>query len=150
MTGEGSLKRQIDSRISGGAGGRYRFVETEQARLDLSLAALLERTDSRLDETESPDVDPITVNTRWSVRLRARRILSGERLRFDLVTFYKPRIDRMADYTVQVTASTQYALTDIISLKLSLLDNYDSLAKDRGARSNNEGQLVFSVLAGIS
>lgn len=146
-TGEGSLKRQIDSRLSGGVGGRYRFVENDHARLDLSIAALLERTDARMPD---PDDEEITVNARWSVRARARRSLAEDRLRFDLVTYYKPRFTRIADYTVQTNASMQFALTRIISLKLSLQDTYDSLAKDRGAVSNNDGQLLFSVLASIS
>jgi hypothetical protein len=145
-SGEGSLKRQIDSRVSGGVGGRYRLIEDDRTRIDFSLAALLERTDSRLDATGPEEV---TVNGRWSARFRARRSFSDERLRFDLVSFYKPRITRFTDHTVQVAASTQYALTRIVSVKLSLLDTYDSLADDRGAPSNHDGQLLFSVLASI-
>jgi hypothetical protein len=46
-TAEGSYERQIDLRVSGGAGGKYRFIDTERTRLDASVAALLERTSPR-------------------------------------------------------------------------------------------------------
>jgi hypothetical protein len=41
---EGSYERQIDLRTSGGAGAKYRFINNERTRLDVSLAALLDRT----------------------------------------------------------------------------------------------------------
>lgn len=145
-TAEGSLQRQIDSRVSGGAGGRYRFVDTDHARVDISLAALLERTDSRKVD---PGMDDVSSIVRWSARFRARRTLDEERMTFDLVSFYKPRIGDSEDYTVDVTASLQYALTSILGLKLSLVDTYDSLARSRGATSNNDGRLLFSVLASV-
>ena len=38
-------------------------------------------------------------------------------------------------------------LSEIISLKLSVVDQYDSRAKVRGARDNNDGRVLFSVLS---
>lgn len=145
-TAEGSLQRQIDSRVSSGVGGRYRFVDSENARVDFSLAALLERTAAR---DPGPDDDPVTSIGRWSARFRARRTFAEDRMTFDLVTFYRPRIDDGEDYTVEVTAGLQYALTSILGLKLSLVDTYDSRARSRGARSNNDGRLLFSVIASV-
>lgn len=146
-TAEGSLQRQIDSRVSGGIGGRYRFIDRDNARVDFSLAALLERTDARMPGPEDQEVTSIG---RWSARFRARRTFAEDRMTFDLVSFYRPRIhDADDDYTVEVTAALQYALTRVLGLKLSLVDNYDSLAEGRGARANNDGRLLVSVIASI-
>lgn len=143
---EGSLQRQIDMRTSGGAGGRYRFVDNERSRVDLSLAALAERTKPRATATEAPGSTTIG---RWSVRFRARHKLAGDRMELDLVTFYQPRIDGLEEYTLDVTSSMQYALTSIVGLKVSLVNRYDSMAETRGARSNTDGQLFFSVTAAL-
>ncbi len=143
---EGSLQRQIDSRASGGAGGRYRFVDNERSRVDLSIAALAERTDPRSDDAVTGVVRSIG---RWSARLRARHTLGSDRVRLDFVSFYKPKMDDTRDYTVEIAPSAQYALSSIIGLKVSLMDTYDSTARSRGARSNNDGQLLFSILASV-
>lgn len=146
-TAEGSFQRQIDTRVSGGIGGKYRFVDRQNARVDLSIAALLERTDAR---SPGPDEAEITSIGRWSTRLRARRTFAGDRMTADLVTFYRPRIDDVDDnYTIELTAGIQYALTSVLGLKLSLVDTYDSLAMSRGARSNNDGRILFGVIASV-
>lgn len=146
LAAEGSLQRQIDTRASGGAGGRYRFVDGERSRIDLSLAALAERTDPRQMGTEPVEVSTIG---RWSTRFRVRQRFSEDRIVFDLVSFYQPRIGDFDQYTIDVTSSLTYALTSIVGLKISFVDRYDSRATSRGALSNNEGQLFFSVTAAL-
>lgn len=146
VTAQGSLQRQIDSRVSGGAGARLRFIDRDDARVDVSLAVLIERTDARMSD---PGEDDVTSIGRWSTRFRARRTFDEERMTVDLVSFFKPRMDDTSDYTVEVTAGLQYALTSVLGLKLSLVDTYDSLARDRGALSNNDGRLLFSVIASV-
>lgn len=144
-TAEGSFERQIALRTSGGAGGKYRFVDSEATRLDVSVAALLERTDPR----PQPDVEhEVTSIGRWSGRLRARHTI-GETAEFQLVSFFRPNMSDLDDHTWDLTASAQYALSTLIGLRVSLVNRYDSLALDRGARANNDGRLFFSVLASI-
>lgn len=146
VAAEGSLQRQIDTRTSGGAGGRYRFIDDERSRLDLSLAALAERTDPR---QVGPEPTAVSTIGRWSTRFRVRKRFSEDRIVFDLVSFYQPRMDDFDQYTIDLTSSLTYALTSIVGLKISLVDRYDSRAVDRGALSNNEGQLFFSVTAAL-
>jgi hypothetical protein len=144
-TSEGSLERQIDMRTSGGAGAKYRFIDTERTRLDASLAALMERTDPRARDGIEP---PVTTSGRWSARVRGRRDI-GESAELQLVTFLRPNMQDFADRTWDLTASAQYALSDRVGLRLSLVNRYDSLAEARGARANHDGRLFFSVLASL-
>lgn len=144
---EGSLERQIALRLSTGLGAKYRFVDTDETGLDVSLAALVERTEPR-EYQVGADTDIETL-ARWSARFRARHAFSDGRTTFKLVTFYRPAFRDSGDYTVDTDTSLAYALNQSISLKLSFVDKYDSLARDRGARSNNDGRLVFSVLASV-
>jgi hypothetical protein len=144
-TAEGSYERQIDLRTSGGAGAKYRFIDNERTRLDVSLAALLERTDPRARAGIEPQITSIG---RWSARLRARRAL-GDAAELQLVTFFRPNMDDLDDHTWDLTASMQYALSDLLGLRASLINKYDSLAEARGARANHDGRLFFSVLARI-
>jgi hypothetical protein len=144
-TSEGSFERQINLRTSGGAGAKYRIVDSERSRIDISLAALAERTDPR----ERPGVaHEVTSVGRWSGRFRVRQGL-GEAAEFQLVSFYRPRMDEMRDYTWDLTTSLQYALSSTLGLRLSLVNKFDSQARDRGASSNNDGRLFFSFLASL-
>lgn len=142
---EGGLERQIDLRVSGGAGAKYRFVQSDRARLDLSLAALAERTDPRT----APGVDDqVETKGRWSLRLRAAREFGDGRTSFNVVSFYRPAFQEPSDdYTVDLEASLGFNLNDTVALKLSFVDRYDSLAETRGAASNNDGRLFVSLVA---
>ncbi|WP_405282362.1 DUF481 domain-containing protein [Gaopeijia maritima] len=145
LTAEGSYERRIDLRLSGGLGARYQFVQGGSGRLDLSLSALVERTDPRV---ESDEDDEIELLARGSARFRARRSMREGGVVFDLVSFYKPALQEPSeDYTVEVTSSLTFALTNSVGLKLSLSDKYDSLAENRGARDNHDGRLFFSLTA---
>jgi Protein of unknown function, DUF481 len=146
LTAEGSLQKKIDLRTAGGAGVRYKIVESEQTRVDLSVALLAERTDPRVEPGQVEEIKKIG---RWSGRFRTRHTFAGTKATFDMTTFYKPRVDDMRDYTLDLDVSTAYALTSIVALKVSLVDRYDSLATDRGARSNNDGRFFVSLAASI-
>jgi hypothetical protein len=43
----------------------------------------------------------------------------------------------------------QYALSDLLGLRVWPINKYDSLAEARGARANHDGRLFFSVLARV-
>ena len=143
-TSEGSFERAIDLRMSGGVGARYSFVETDDARLDLSLALTAEYTRPRAQEDEVTEDRWLA---RWSSRFRARRRFWGERGEFSLVAFYRPALGDSEDYTLELDSSVSFALNGAFTLKVSLVDRYDNLAVTRGARANNDGRLYFSFLA---
>lgn len=139
---ESSLEKQIDLRYDGGAGATYTVLRDERTRFDLSVALLAERTRPRV-ESEAPD----TTLARWSTRLRARRSWADDRLTVSSESVYRPQFRDFENYIVTSRSSLAFQLTEVVSLKLTFVDNYDSEAVARGARENNDGQLFFSVLS---
>ena len=109
------------------------------------MAVLAERTSPRA-EAGGPEPESNTL-ARWSNRFRASHEFMEGRTQFSLVAFYKPAFEDTSDYTVDLETSLAFALNGSLSFKVSLVDKYDSLAKDRGATDNNDGRLFFSVVA---
>lgn len=141
---EGSWEKRIDLRYNLGAGGKLGLVTRQQGRLDLSISVLAERT---LPSERAPETVDDQLDARWSTRLRGRRSLSEGRITLQTETHYQPRFNRADDFTFTSTSSLGFRLNDVVSLKLTFIDNYDSGAVERGARTNNDGQLFFSVLS---
>jgi hypothetical protein len=141
-TVESSLEKRIDRRYSGGAGARYSFARTERTASDLSLAVLAER--SLLPDTAGPRIEQTLA--RYSARFRLDRQFD-ERLSLAHLTFYRPEVSTPERFTFTSRTSLAYKVTTSLSLQLSFLDNYDSEARERGARSNNDGELLFGLAA---
>jgi hypothetical protein len=139
-TVEHSFEKRIDLRYSAGAGGKLTIIRRPHAKLSVSLALLGERSFFPDTVNDTPAL------VRWSARLKATREISG-RVVLTHVTFYRPEVSALGRFTVTSNSSAAYKLNKITSLTLSFLDNYDSEATSRGARSNNDGQLVVGVLA---
>ena len=85
---------------------------------------------------------------RWSARLRGDRKLST-RVNVAHETFYRPEYNSSERFTLSSSTSVGYQMTRFAQLKASFLDNYDSGARGRGARSNNDGQVVVGALTGF-
>lgn len=83
---------------------------------------------------------------RWSARVRGRYEPGGRR-KLSHTTFYRPRVDALGNFTASSVTALVYELSEILSATLSFVDDYDSEATSRGARSNNDGQLLFGLLA---
>lgn len=144
VTSEGSLKQEIDLRVSGGAGVRYTFVDNDRTQFDVSVAGLWERTDPRFVQGEP---DEVTSLARWSNRVRFSQKFAGDRGEYTFMSMYQPAFEDVSgDYTVDVETAVAFALNGTVSLKVSLVDKYDSQAVERGATENNDGRLFFSVL----
>lgn len=141
---EGSFERAIDLRMSGGLGSRYNFIDDDPNRLDLSLALTAEYTRPRARENEVVEDQWLA---RWSLRGRARRDFWTGRGEFNLIAFYRPAVNRVEDYTLELDTSVSFALNNAFTLKVSLVDRYDNLAVSRGAAANNDGRIYFSFLA---
>ncbi|MGH7664444.1 MAG: DUF481 domain-containing protein [Gemmatimonadaceae bacterium] len=138
---ESSLERRIDLRYSAGAGSKFNLVRSERTNTDLSLALLAERS-------ILPDSALGTVTrtlARWSARFRAEHELA-DRIAFTSETFYRPEVASFGDFTFSTSNSLGYQLTEQINIRVSFVDNYDSEARSRGARTNNDGEIVFGVL----
>lgn len=149
---ESSFQREIDLRLSGGAGVKYTFVRSDASLLDASVALLAERTtfDAPPDTgpvigPEAPDPRDAETLARWSWRFRAKRSIDDDRITFESTTFWKPVADDFGRYVVESANSAAYSVTENVQFKVGLVDTYDSEAEDRGAGSNNDGQLLVSL-----
>ena len=139
---ESSLERRIQLRVSGGVGHKMTFVDDERSLANLSVAMVGER--SRLPSVEGP-LTEVTL-ARLSTRLRLRRQV-GERTTLSHETFFRPELYELTAFTFSNNVAATYRMNEALNLKASYLDNYDSEAQDRGARSNYDGQLVIGVAA---
>ncbi|MGZ8493988.1 MAG: DUF481 domain-containing protein [Gemmatirosa sp.] len=139
---ESSLEKRLAARSSVGVGAKQTFVRTERREVSLSVALLDEQT----RPLDPPAGAGGTRITRWSVRGRLRHSFD-DRLRLSHVTFWQPSVTALARYLVRSSTEIDYALREGLGLSLALLDNYDSEARARGARVNNDGQLLFGVSA---
>ena len=136
-----SLEKRIDHRESGGVGAKWTFAQTNTGKASVSLAVLGERT--------LPLSDTLTHATslaRWSWRVKLNQRVD-DRISFTHVTFYQPAIDALSRYIFTSTSVGSYAINTGVALTLTFTDNYDSDARARGARANNDGSLLFGVRA---
>lgn len=139
---ESNLEKKVDLRYEAGLGGRVVVLRSPVSRVDLSVSVLAERT---FPLGSSSSLEGSTL-ARWSARVRFRRTLGEGRLILSGQSWYQPVFDAFDNFTVRSETSLAFRLSEVVSLKLSFHDNYDSGAADRGARTNNDGQLFFSVL----
>ncbi|MGW8265703.1 MAG: DUF481 domain-containing protein [Longimicrobiales bacterium] len=137
-----SLEKAIKSRFKGGVGARLTALDSEATKLSFGLAVLGERTVER-----DPDNGDSEFVARWATEAAYRHAFSGDRTVFEVKGNYSPAFDEIDNYTVTAESSITFKLSEIISLKLSVVDNYDSRATDRGALDNNDGRVLFSVLS---
>ncbi len=139
-TVETNLEKRIASRYNAGAGVKYTVISTD--RTDLSLSAAL------LDERVRIDREGATVTrlTRWSTRFRVRHQFD-DRTRFSHTTFWRPSATAIERYLVQSNTEFAVGVTRRTALTLSVLNNYDSEAIGRGARTYNDGQLLLGLSA---
>ena len=141
-TARSSLEKAIRIRYTGGAGAKLTALDSESSNLDFAVAVLLEKT-----VEDSPDNGDSELLARWMGEFHLRRAFSGGRTVFTAKADYTPVFDELANYTVKAESSVAFKLSEVISLKLSVVDDYDSRARRRGARDNNDGRILFSVLS---
>jgi len=137
-----SLEKKIRRRSKAGAGAKLTALDSEVSRLDVAAALLVEQT---LSSEESNGEEEWL--GRWTGQARYRRSFSDERAVFQASLDYNPKFRQLENFTFQAESSLAFRLSEVVSLKLSVRDNFDSRAKERGAASNNDGEVLLSVLA---
>jgi hypothetical protein len=137
-----SLEKKIDRRYKGGAGAKFTVLDSDVTRLDLALAIMGEKTFGANGGDGKEEF-----LGRWTGEIKFRRSFSEERAVFQAGADYNPGFRRFDNFTVEAESSLAFRLSEIVSLRLSVEDNYDNKAKDRGALSNNDGRVLFGVLA---
>ena len=147
---EESLEQRIGGRLQGGIGGKWAIVRVDsqadaprvKRRLDLSLAALVERTEPRpIDDA------PVETTRIWrgSARFRHTREVAGEHITFNTVAWYRPELRDFGNYTAEFDSALGIEITETVSLRIRFVDRFDSEAMNRGASSNHDGQLSVGL-----
>ena len=148
---ETSLQQRLASRMSAGAGAKYTAWRPDSVRggfqedASVSLAVLSERTRGLVVDTASVERGS-GMRHRWSLRMRYRTRI-GESLRFSHLTFFQPTFDRLARHTLESSTTLAVPLRSAIELTVTHRERVDSEARDRGAPSNRDGQILFGVRA---
>ncbi len=138
---ESIFEKKIDLRYNAGAGVRYQFGSGDDTQAELSLAVIAEKTIPREGAGEEEGVV-----AKWSARFKLVRGAGGGRLRFESDTAYEPEASDLSVYTLTSRNSFALQLNERIAVQLSFVDAFDTEAVDRGARSNNDGQLFFGLV----
>jgi hypothetical protein len=138
---ESSLQQAIHRRSSVGAGETVTVLRDSASDIRFSAGFLGEHTVPSTNRTLSPDEN----FARWTGRVKLLQKVD-DKLTLTHETFYQPRATEISVFTVASTSALTYQMSKAVGVQMSLTDNYDSGATDRGARSNNDGQMVFGVL----
>ncbi len=137
-----SLEKKIHRRYKAGTGAKLTALDSDVSKLEFASAILVEQTVSSEEGNGSKEW-----LSRWTWAMFFRRSFSEERAVFEAGVDYNPKFRQLDDFTFQAESSLAFRLSEVLRLKLSVRDNFDNGAKDRGAVSNNDGRVLFSVLA---
>ena len=140
---ESSLENRIQRRVSAGIGSRYNVVRTPGTDVILSIGAAGERTEP-LVPAGGPALEPTTL-ARGSSELRLRRDFSPT-VGFTMETRYQPALTEPDDYTITSINTLKVRLARFAALTVTVRDNYDNQAVRRGARVNNDGEVLVGLL----
>lgn len=138
---ESSYENRIARRYSGGVGTRMNVVRKPATDVIFSLGANGERTEA-LPPGDSADAVTLA---RGVSSLRLRRELTP-RVAFASETAYEPALTESGDYTIQSVNTLKVRLARFAALSFSVRDNYDSRSVARGARTNNDVELLMGIL----
>jgi hypothetical protein len=145
---ESSLQARIASRVSAGVGTKYTFQRSGESEANISLAALAERTRPlRYDSALPAARTAVAWRNRWSLHFRVRQRITPA-VGISHTTFYQPAMDALSRFTVNSVTSLDTRLAAKLALTLSVEERYDSEARSRGARSDNDGQLLLGIRVG--
>lgn len=143
---ERSHELRIDRRMSGGIGQKVTIAVDSTTKFDLSLGILGEQ--SLLPQATSAGESPLpslsTSLVRLSGRLRYRKSLTA-RVGVDHTTWYRPEVAAFNHYLASSVSALSYSVSKRSHLQLSLQNDFDSLARSRGSRSNQNGQILVGA-----
>lgn len=144
---EQSFELRVDRRASVGFGEKVTFFRNDTSRFDVSGGLIGEH--SRLFRPGvggAPDGFGTRTLARLSLRLRYRHAF-GSRVSFDHVGWYKPEVSELGQWLGSSSSVVRYGVTKRTGLTLTLYNEYDSQARDRGVRSNITGQVLIGLVS---
>ncbi len=139
---ESVFEKKIDLRYSAGVGGRYQLGAEGGTQTELSAGVLAEKTIPRDGAGEEEGVV-----AKLAARFKLTKGARDGRVRFESDTTFEPEASDIAVYTLTSRNSIAFQLNERMAVQLSFVDAYDTEAEARGARSNNDGQIFFSLAA---
>ena len=142
-TYESNLEKRIASRYSLGAGAKWNIRRTKATDASLSLALSAEQTNAQDSSVHFPDQRIARVS--WLARYHHA---FDDRMEVSHSTSWQPSAADVSQFLVASNTELRYKMNGTVSLSLALNDNYDSGALERGARTYNDGQMLFGVAAG--
>ncbi len=143
---ERSLELRIDRRLSGGIGQKVSIVRDSTTRFDFSLGILGEQSLLPQATPVGSPAQPSLSNSlvRLSGRLRYRKSFTA-RVGVDHTTWYRPDVAAFNRYLASSVSALSYSMTKRSHLQLSFQNDFDSLARSRGSRSNQNGQILVGA-----
>ena len=144
---ERSLELKIDRRLSGGIGHKVSFARDSATRFDVSLGilgeqSLLPQAGAPGDSTVLPLLNASLI--RLSGRVRYRKKLTA-RVGVENTTWYRPELAAFNRYLASSVSAVSYSMSKRSHLQLSFQNDFDSLARSRGSRSNQNGQVLVGA-----
>jgi hypothetical protein len=143
---ERSLELRIDRRVSGGIGQKVSLQRDSAMKLDVSLGVLGEQ--SVLPQSAPVGSSPLPALNNALVRLSGRMRYQKNftsRVAVDHVSWYRPELAAFHRYIASSVSAVSYSMNKRSNLRLSLQNDFDSLARSRGARSNQNGQVLVGA-----
>jgi Protein of unknown function, DUF481 len=143
---ERSHELRIDRRLSGGIGQKLIIAVDSATKFDVSLGILGEQSVLPQAAVQGEPQPPALNNAlvRLSGRLRYRRSLTA-RMGVDHTTWYRPEVAAFNRYLASSVSALSYSMSKRSHLQLSLQNDFDSLARSRGSRSNQNGQVLVGA-----
>ncbi|MGH7669040.1 MAG: DUF481 domain-containing protein [Gemmatimonadaceae bacterium] len=140
---ESNLEKRIASRFSAGVGAKWNAWQSTATQASLSLSISAERTTARDSTVHFPNqtIARFSWLAKYSHAFDDRLLISHS-------TSWQPSASGVAQFLVASNTELRYKMNGTVSLSLALTDNYDSGALMRGARTYNDGQMLFGVAAG--
>jgi Protein of unknown function, DUF481 len=140
---QSNLEKRIASRSSGGVGAMWNIRQTDATGASLSLSLSAEHT-VPMDST-------VTFPDQWIARFSwvAKFHHSfDDRVDFTHSTSWQPAAHSVSQYLVASSTELRFKMNTAVSLSVAFTDSYDSAAMSRGARTNNDGEMLFGIAAG--
>lgn len=140
---QSNLEKRIASRYAVGAGAKWNIHQSATTDAGLSLSLSGEHT-APMDST-------VVFPDQWIARFSWAATFHhsfDDRVRLSHSTSWQPAAHAVSQYLIASNTEVQYKMNGNVSLSVSFSDNYDSGAMSRGARTNNDGEMLFGVSAG--
>jgi hypothetical protein len=156
VTAGTSLQQRLAFRLNVGSGAKYTVWRPDSVRhgfaedMSISVAMLLEETRALRDASVSDAAARSAAGTRarWSLRARIRRQLSPS-LRLTHVTFYQPTVQHPGRFTIDASTVISLPVRSHLDVTLTHRERVDSEARQRGAPSTRDGQVLVGLRAQI-